>query len=55
MNHLFEPFVSNNDTGHGLGLWVTYQIVSQLGGQIAVENRDDKTRFSVSLPTGEAS
>ncbi len=54
MNHLFEPFVSNNDTGHGLGLWVTYQIVSQLGGQIAVENRDNVTRFSVSLPTGEA-
>ncbi|OHC65593.1 MAG: hypothetical protein A2045_00670 [Rhodocyclales bacterium GWA2_65_20] len=55
MNHLFEPFVSNNDTGHGLGLWVTYQIVSQLGGQIAVENRDAMTRFSVSLPTGETS
>ncbi len=53
MGHLFEPFISSNDTGHGLGLWVTYQIVSQLGGQITAESRDGLTRFSVSLPTGE--
>ena len=53
MGHLFEPFISNNNTGHGLGLWVTYQIVSQLGGQITAESRDGLTRFSVSLPTGE--
>ncbi|MBI4753926.1 MAG: HAMP domain-containing histidine kinase [Betaproteobacteria bacterium] len=55
MTHLFEPFVSGNEAGHGLGLWVTYQIVSQLRGQITVESRDGLTRFSVSLPTGEAS
>jgi signal transduction histidine kinase len=55
MSHLFEPFVSNNDAGHGLGLWVTYQIVSQLGGQITAESRDGLSRFSVSLPTGERS
>ncbi|MDP2809252.1 MAG: HAMP domain-containing sensor histidine kinase [Rhodocyclaceae bacterium] len=54
MSHLFEPFASGNEAGHGLGLWVTYQIVSQLGGQIAAESRDGLTRFSVSLPTGEA-
>jgi signal transduction histidine kinase len=52
MTHLFEPFVSGNEAGHGLGLWVTYQIVSQLGGQISAESRDGLTRFSVSLPTG---
>lgn len=55
MAQLFEPFVSGNESGHGLGLWVTYQIVSQLGGQITAESRDGLTRFSVSLPTGEAS
>ena len=55
MSHLFEPFVSGNESGHGLGLWVTYQIVSQLGGQITAESRDGQTRFSVSLPAGEAS
>ncbi|MBI4741370.1 MAG: HAMP domain-containing histidine kinase [Betaproteobacteria bacterium] len=52
MAHLFEPFVSGDETGHGLGLWVTYQIVSQLGGQIAVKSGDCLTRFVVLLPTG---
>ena len=34
LEHVFEPFVSGN-TRRGLGLWVTYQIVRQLGGEIA--------------------
>jgi two-component system NtrC family sensor kinase len=33
--HLFEPFYSATG-GHGLGLWVTYQTISQLGGSIEV-------------------
>ena len=55
MNHLFEPFTSGQESGAGLGLWVTYQIVSQLRGQITVENREGLTRFVVTLPTGEPS
>lgn len=55
MSHLFEPFVSGSEAGHGLGLWVTYQIVSQLGGQISAKSRDGLTSFLVSLPTGEVS
>ena len=55
MNHLFEPFASGRENGAGLGLWVTYQIVSQLRGQITVENREGLTRFFVTLPTGEPS
>ncbi len=51
---LFEPFVNAGESGHGLGLWVCYQIVSQLGGSIAVEsNANDGpglTQFSVRLP-----
>ena len=54
VNHLFEPFVSGNEEGHGLGLWVTYQIVTQLGGQIAAESRDGLTQFRVALPLGES-
>ena len=54
MNHLFEPFVSGNEEGHGLGLWVSYQIVTQLGGQIAAETRDGLTQFRVTLPVGES-
>ncbi|MGB5742983.1 MAG: ATP-binding protein, partial [Sedimenticolaceae bacterium] len=48
--HLFEPFYSERDGGTGLGLWVTYQTVTQLGGEISVESRDGNTRFEVTLP-----
>ncbi|MCU0922930.1 MAG: ATP-binding protein [Burkholderiaceae bacterium] len=53
MAHLFEPFVGTNESGHGLGLWVTYQVVTQLGGRIAADQRDGLTCFHVSLPIGE--
>lgn len=53
LGHLFEPFASGNETGHGLGLWVTYQIVSQLGGRIDAESAEGITRFHVELPAGE--
>ena len=53
MEHLFEPYTGLNEDGHGLGLWVTHQIVEQLGGRIAVDRRDERTRFSVELPEGE--
>jgi len=50
ISHLFEPFSPLSKSGHGLGLWVTYQIVQQLGGTITVEQPQDNVRFSVSLP-----
>jgi signal transduction histidine kinase len=53
MSHLFEPFSSGRENGSGLGLWIIYQIVSQLGGQISAESQEEQTRFSVSLPIGE--
>jgi two-component system NtrC family sensor kinase len=48
--HLFEPFYSERDGGTGLGLWVTYQTVTQLGGEISVESHDRHTRFEITLP-----
>ena len=51
--HLFEPYfgeAGSQGEGHGLGLWVTYQLVQQLGGQIAVDSVPGHTRFSVTLP-----
>jgi two-component system, NtrC family, sensor kinase len=48
--YLFEPFSRLSLDGHGLGLWVTYQIVQQLGGQIRVRSRPGDTRFEVTLP-----
>jgi len=54
--HLFEPFASADERGRGLGLWVCYQIVRQLAGNIAVESemRDGaaRTSFTVTLPLG---
>jgi signal transduction histidine kinase len=47
---LFEPFVSFREGGHGLGLWVTYQLVEQMRGKIAVECREEQVLFSVHLP-----
>ena len=53
--HLFEPFTSTRAGGHGLGLWVTYQIVTQLNGRILARNIDDQVEFVVNLPLGDAS
>ncbi|MBI3140321.1 MAG: HAMP domain-containing protein [Rhodocyclales bacterium] len=50
MEHLFEPFATGRESGHGLGLWVTYQIVRQLNGEITAESEPGQTRFTVSLP-----
>ena len=56
--HLFEPFANEDERGRGLGLWVCYQIVHQLGGDIAVESalHDGlpRTSFKVTLPVGAA-
>ena len=51
--HLFEPFSPLSESGHGLGLWVTYQIVQQLGGSIRLEQNNGNVRFSVTLPFSE--
>ena len=52
--HLFEPFTNAGESGRGLGLWVCYQIVKQLGGEIAVDSTTvagiGRTRFEVKLP-----
>ncbi|MGO9444159.1 MAG: sensor histidine kinase [Thiobacillaceae bacterium] len=51
--HLFEPFTCASDGGHGLGLWVTYQIVQELHGRIKVLDREAHTHFVVTLPVGK--
>ncbi|MEI7611878.1 MAG: HAMP domain-containing sensor histidine kinase [Betaproteobacteria bacterium] len=50
LDHIFEPFVTGREGGHGLGLWVTYQIVNQLSGHIGVESIEGKVIFRVKLP-----
>lgn len=53
ISYLFEPFTSLNDKGSGLGLWVIYQIVQQLGGLITVQSEPGETQFTVQLPLQE--
>jgi len=48
LEHLFEPFSS--EEGTGLGLWVVYQIIQQLQGEIRVTNGPPLTRFDVRIP-----
>jgi signal transduction histidine kinase len=48
--HLFEPYPASRPHTRGLGLWVCYQIVSQLGGTIRAETQGELTRFLVALP-----
>lgn len=53
MGHLFEPFSPLSEGGHGLGLWVSYQIVQQLGGAIHAARHEGRMQFTVELPIGE--
>ncbi|OOG23863.1 two-component sensor histidine kinase [Thioalkalivibrio denitrificans] len=50
MNRLFEPFFGASGRGHGLGLWVTYQLVQQMEGRIHVQSTHGTTEFRVHLP-----
>jgi len=50
LERLFEPFRDNESTG--LGLWITYQIVRQLGGQISAFSDGGITQFDLTIPFG---
>jgi signal transduction histidine kinase len=59
VRRVFEPFFSTkNDTGTGLGLWVSKEIVEKHGGSIRVRSRQKEphrgTAFSVFLPLLDA-
>jgi two-component system NtrC family sensor kinase len=51
MAHLFEPFYTSKPHGTGLGLSVSYDLVSRHGGQILVDSTPGEgTTFTVRLP-----
>jgi len=59
--HIFEPFVSTKSSadsprrqGHGLGLAICKDIITEHGGQIDVESRrGEGTTFIIHLPAGD--
>lgn len=53
--HIFEPFVSSKEGGSGLGLSVSYGILTAHGGSLDLEKTQGKGAcFRVGLPVGEA-
>jgi signal transduction histidine kinase len=53
INHIFDPFFTTKDEGGtGLGLWVSYGIIKNHGGEIHVKSTvNEGTTFTVTLPT----
>jgi two-component system, NtrC family, sensor kinase len=58
LGRLFEPYSAEDaplpGRGYGLGLWVSYQIVTQLGGTLSASSEPGNTVFEVELPHAEA-
>ena len=50
--NLFDPFFTTKEVGKGtgVGLSISYGIVTAMGGSIAAENVDGGARFTVALP-----
>ena len=54
-NNIFEPFFSTKDGGTGLGLTVSYNIVTSHGGTLdIVDGRGTGACFRLFLPMGES-
>lgn len=48
---IFEPYFTTKETGTGLGLTLTFKIVKEHGGEIAVRSREGEgTAFTITLP-----
>ena len=53
IDKIFEPFLTNKEigAGTGLGLFISYEIVKDYGGEITVESKEDiGTSFKVTFP-----
>ncbi len=53
LDHIFDPFFTTKEEGGtGLGLWVSYGIIKNHGGNLRVESSaDDGTAFFITLPS----
>ena len=54
LDKIFDPFFTTKDTGHGLGLPISYGIIKEHNGTIAIESEVGKgTTFIIRLPIDE--
>jgi PAS domain S-box-containing protein len=54
MGKIFEPYFTTRKSGTGLGLFIVYKIIKELGGDIKINSREGEgTSFSVKLPVHE--
>lgn len=53
-NAIFEMFQSSKSGGRGLGLSIVSEIISAHGGQVKVESKPGRTKFSIFLPLAGA-
>ena len=57
LQRVYEPFITSKtpDQGTGLGLWVVYQLMRNIGGEVTLFNHTDKpgatARLSFTLPS----
>ncbi len=53
-NRIFEPFFTTKDEGTGLGLFITYKVIKEHGGDISLKTELKKgTTFIIELPAVE--
>ncbi len=51
IDHIFDPYFSTKETGHGLGLAIVYSIIKQHNGLISVTSEPNTgTTFTIILP-----
>ena len=51
LSRLFQPFVTNKETGVGIGLFISKRIATEHGGRLLAENlQRGGARFSLTLP-----
>jgi PAS domain S-box-containing protein len=54
LSQVFDPYFSTKETGHGLGLSITYSIIQRHSGHITISSRQNVgTTFEFYLPASE--
>ena len=56
MPSIFDPFFTTKEIGKGtgVGLSITYGIVTEMGGTISVRNVEGGAKFTVTLPVADS-